>query len=208
MFLCRRCTGHNHEPRILPLLIKRGQNPGFTNTTLCFWYIYRCFFPSVSYTIAPNYNEMQQQWGTELDAEITEDMWLHAWETQSSWRDFCWKNLNSPFFFISPNQKSKQTGSGLLLKGMWRKNSWSCSWFFGLVPVFSLFWKEPVPHSLPCISDISRTLQIIKAITKYWIQSLCYVVISIVEQIFCFCCSIYSSLAILLIWIMLRLKTC
>ncbi len=89
---------------------------------------------------------VKYRWEKELNIVITEDMWLNAWETQSAstnswtWRDFCWKNLIR--FFITPKQKSKQTGTQL---ACWRECGevladqghvfWSC-------PSIQTFWRE------------------------------------------------------------------
>lgn len=89
-----------------------------------------------------------------LDIEITKDMWLKAWEIQSSstnswsWRAFCWKNLIN--FFTNQKWK-KQTAAQLCC---WRKCGeimadhahvfWSC-------PPIQSFWKEVA-------TIISRTL--------------------------------------------------
>jgi len=89
---------------------------------------------------------VKQRWEKELNIVITEDMWLNAWETQSSstnswtWRDFCWKSLIR--FFITPKQKSKQTGTQL---ACWRECGevfadhahifWSC-------PSIQSFWRK------------------------------------------------------------------
>lgn len=146
---------------------------------------------------------VKQRWEKELDVEITEDMWLNAWETQSSstnsrtWRDFCWKNLIR--FFITPKQKSKQTGTQLFC---WRECGeimvdhahvfWSC-------PSIQIFWKEVatiisktlgftisttftslylghIPDGLS--KDDAYLLKILlaaskKAITRHWLQKNC-----------------------------------
>ena len=89
---------------------------------------------------------VKERWEKELNIVITEDIWLNAWTTQFSsinsrtWRDFCWKNLIR--FFITPKQKSKQTGTQL---GCWR----DCgdilvdhAYVFCSCPLIQSFWKE------------------------------------------------------------------
>ena len=64
---------------------------------------------------------IKQRWEKEMDIVISDDVWLETWTIQStttnslSWRDFSWKNQIR--FFITPRQKSKQTGNQLWTAG-------------------------------------------------------------------------------------------
>ena len=91
-------------------------------------------------------NYIRERWEKEINMVISEDVWLQIWETQSFstnslfWRDFSCKNLTR--FFITPNQKSRFSGSQC---SCWRGCGsaladhahifWSCPY---IVP----FWKE------------------------------------------------------------------
>ncbi len=81
---------------------------------------------------------IKQRREKEASIAILEEVWLQLWKNKFSttnyflWQDCCWKNLIR--FFITPNQKSRSSGSQV-----------SCRWECGVVSAdfFQVFWSCP-----------------------------------------------------------------
>ena len=89
---------------------------------------------------------VKERWEKEMGIVISDEVWMNTWETQSTttnsltWRDFCWKTQIR--FFITPKQKSKQTGNHM---DCWREcgdTAADHAHVFWTCPVIQSFWEE------------------------------------------------------------------
>lgn len=89
---------------------------------------------------------VKHKWEKELEIDISEDDWLHIWQTQHTttsshtWREHCWKNIIR--FFITPKLTSKYQSTP---QPCWRKcgeMNVNHTHVFWLCPGLVKFWDD------------------------------------------------------------------